>query len=126
MPKREAEFHLPDNPWHERSPGNDAQVLSVDEATGAFTRLSRLEPHTDTTSQGMQVHACWEEVYIVRGSILDLRLNQWFTAGMYAVRPPGMEHGPWRAGEDGALMFEIRYGISDDRERLPKTEYRHP
>jgi len=27
---------------------------------------------------------------------------------MYACRPPGMPHGPWRAPE-GCITFEIRY-----------------
>jgi anti-sigma factor ChrR (cupin superfamily) len=125
MPKPEYEFHISDNPWRLRSPGNDAQVLSVDEESGAFTRLSRLAPGTDTSPQGVQSHSCWEEVFIVQGSILDLQLGQWFHAGMYACRPPGMKHGPWRAGDDGCLMFEIRYALTDDAERLPPTEYDH-
>jgi len=46
----------------------------------------------------------------VDGDITDLRLGERFTAGMYACRPPGMEHGPWRS-DNGALMVEFRYGI---------------
>jgi hypothetical protein len=29
---------------------------------------------------------------------------------MYACRPPGMEHGPWRS-ESGVVMLEVRYGM---------------
>lgn len=126
MAKTEREFHTPGNPWVERSPGNDAQVLSVDEETGAFTRLSRLAPHTDTSPQGEQVHACWEEVYIVSGTIYDIGLGQWFEAGQYAVRPPGMRHGPWKAGPEGTVMLEWRYALTDDRERLPRDHYEAP
>ena len=56
----------------------------------------------------MLTHDVWEEVFIVEGSIHDLRLGQTFTKGMYACRPPGMEHGPWTS-PDGAITFETRY-----------------
>lgn len=75
---------------------------------GVATRLLRWEPGTDTTRAGAQVHAFWEEVYILEGSIRDLTLNQVFTRGMYACRPPGMRHGPW-VSPDGCLTFEVRY-----------------
>jgi hypothetical protein len=126
MAKIQREFAVPVNPWIERSPGNDAQVLSVDEETGDFTRLSRMAPGTDTIAQGQQTHACWEEVYIVSGTVLDLGLDEWFAAGMYAVRAPGMPHGPWRAGPEGVLMLEQRYGLTGDSERLPREHYEHP
>lgn len=126
MAKIQREFAVPTNPWVERSPGNDAQVLSVDEETGDFVRLSRLGPDVDTSPQGQQRHACWEEVYIVSGSVYDIGLDQWFHAGMYAVRAPGMPHGPWRSGPEGALMLEMRYGLTDDAERLPRDHYVAP
>ena len=47
---------------------------------------------------------------IIDGDLTDLRLEERFTAGMDACRPPGMEHGPWRS-EGGALMVEFRYGV---------------
>jgi hypothetical protein len=53
-------------------------------------------------------HDFWEEAWIVGGAIQDLRQGQIITRGMYACRPPGMPHGPFRS-EDGALIFEIRY-----------------
>jgi len=31
-----------------------------------------------------------------------------FSAGDYAIRPPGMRHGPWRTDE-GVTTFESRY-----------------
>jgi hypothetical protein len=46
-------------------------------------------------------------VYILEGSLTDLRLGETFTAGMYAYRHPGMEHGPWTSAE-GVLMLVIR------------------
>lgn len=84
------------------------RVLSFDPESGVASRILRFEPGTDTTPNGVQVHDFWEEVHILEGSIIDLRLNQKFAAGMYACRPPGMEHGPWRT-EEGCLTFEVRY-----------------
>ncbi len=75
---------------------------------GVATRILRFEPGTDTTPNGVQIHDFWEEVYILEGSITDLRLGETFTAGMYACRPPGMEHGPW-VSHEGCLTFEVRY-----------------
>jgi ChrR Cupin-like domain len=83
-------------------------ILATDPATGVASSLMRFAPGTDTTPNGVQIHDCWEEVYIVEGSITDLRLNETFTAGMYACRPPGMPHGPWRS-DDGCLTFQVRY-----------------
>jgi hypothetical protein len=39
---------------------------------------------------------------------VDIPLQQKFSAGMYACRPPGMKHGPWRS-EEGCITFEVRY-----------------
>lgn len=56
----------------------------------------------------MRVHDYGEEVYLLEGELTDLRLGETFTAGMYACRPPGMPHGPWRTAH-GVLMLEVRY-----------------
>ncbi|WP_053202487.1 cupin domain-containing protein [Jiangella muralis] len=92
------------------------RILAADAADGVATRILRFEPGTDTTPNGVQVHDFWEEVYIVEGSLTDLRLNQTFVAGSYACRPPGMPHGPWRS-DDGCLTFEVRYRTGPGRTR---------
>lgn len=84
------------------------RILAADTESGVATRLLRFEPGTDTSPNGEQVHDFWEEVYVLEGSLHDLRLGKTFTAGMYACRPPGMVHGPWRS-DDGCLTFEVRY-----------------
>jgi hypothetical protein len=89
-------------------PGLSEKILSHDPETGDYTRMLHFEPGTDTTPMGVQRHDFWEEVWIVAGSLHDLALDQTFTAGMYACRPPGMPHGPWRAPE-GCTTFEVRY-----------------
>ena len=84
------------------------KILASDPGAGVATRLLKWEPGADTTPSGTQVHPFWEEVYILEGSILDLPLNKTFTRGMYACRPPGMRHGPWKS-PNGCLTFEVRY-----------------
>jgi hypothetical protein len=87
----------------------EEMILSVDIQTGDYTRLLRFLPDADTSRNGTLTHEVWEEVWIISGTIEDLRLGESFGAGQYACRPPGMEHGPWKAGPDGAMTFEIRY-----------------
>jgi hypothetical protein len=84
------------------------RILSLDPDSGAASRILSFPPGTDTTPNGTLTHDFWEEVYIVDGAITDLRLDKTFTAGMYACRPPGMPHGPWRS-TDGCTTFEVRY-----------------
>lgn len=88
--------------------GLTERILAADGDSGVATRILSFAPGTDTTPNGVQCHDFWEEVYILDGSFTDLRLGQTFTAGMYACRPPGMEHGPWTSA-DGCRTFEVRY-----------------
>ena len=111
--KPELEFHIPDGQWRPAGgpvEGIDEMILSTDgEPDGPYTRLMRFAPGTDSSPNGVLTHHFWEEVYIVEGDLTDLRLDETFTAGMYACRPPGMPHGPWRS-ESGVLMVEFRTG----------------
>ena len=112
MPKPEHEFFPVTNVGFTSCEGKVAalteRILAADPDTGVVSRMLRFEPGTDTTPNGVLVHDFWEEVYILEGELTDLRLNETFTAGSYACRPPGMEHGPWRTGP-GCLTFEVRY-----------------
>ncbi|MGH3182886.1 MAG: cupin domain-containing protein [Streptosporangiaceae bacterium] len=112
MPKPEHEFFAAEKIDYTACAGDvpdlAERILAADPDRGVATRMLRFKPGTDTTPNGVQVHGFWEEVYILEGSITDLRLNQTFTAGMYACRPPGMPHGPWHS-DDGCLTFEVRY-----------------
>jgi len=111
MAKPELEFHRPGEAWVQASEevlGIWEQGLAEDAASGAYTGLQRYEPGVDTTPLGVQAHDYWEEVYILAGDLTDLSLDRTFTAGMYACRPPGMRHGPWRTVQ-GVTMLEIRY-----------------
>ena len=111
LSKPELEFQPPLNDWRpaaSQAAGVWERILSLDPVTGDCSRLVRWERGVDTSGDGALTHDFWEEVYIVSGDLTDLRLNQRFTAGMYACRPPGMVHGPWKS-DQGALMVEFRY-----------------
>lgn len=109
MSKPELEFFdVEQTPWEPvvGLSGLYKRVLSVDPETGSWTGMTRFNPGTDTTALGVQRHDYWEEVVILEGALHDLTLDQTFTKGMYACRPPGMGHGPWTTAE-GCLTFEV-------------------
>lgn len=84
------------------------RILAAEDGGDVATRMLHFEPGTDTTPNGILTHDFWEEVYILGGAIHDLTLDQTFSAGTYACRPPGMKHGPWTS-EQGCTTFEVRY-----------------
>jgi hypothetical protein len=111
--KQELEFQPAEQaPWTPvpgEAAGMSERILAAaDREAGVVTRMLRFEPGTDTTANGTLTHDFWEEVYMLVGDLTDLRLGETFTAGMYACRPPGMEHGPWKT-EQGCTTFEVRY-----------------
>src|SRR5687767_15033610 len=132
MPKAELEFFRPDHlPWTQvggsttggaGGPGVMEKVLSRDERTGDVTRLLRFEAGVET--RDTITHDFWEEVWIVDGSLVDLGKKQTFTAGMYACRPPGMVHGPYRVPAGGCVTFEIRYGKTNGARAAKGDEVR--
>jgi anti-sigma factor ChrR (cupin superfamily) len=118
VPKPEHEFFDPSAlPWRPVAgsvtggaggPGVSEKILARDPDSGDVTRLLRFEAGVETTET--ITHDFWEEVWIVAGTLIDLGKQQTFTAGMYACRPPGMAHGPYRVPAGGCVTFEIRYG----------------
>lgn len=86
---------------------------SLDEVNkrGSRTRLLRMEPGFMTTKPF--VHEYWEEVFLISG---DLTVGndasgeggENFKGATYAVRPPGVYHGPFKSN-GGALLLEIHY-----------------
>jgi hypothetical protein len=69
--------------------------------------MLRFDPGVETAET--IAHDFWEEVFILDGELIDLGKRQTFRAGMYACRPPGMVHGPYRT-PTGCTTLEIRYG----------------
>ncbi len=83
-------------------------TLSMDEATGEYTRLTRFLPGADTTSFGGKRHDYPEEVFIVSGRLYDQAFDLWLEAGHYASRPPGELHGPFKT-DIGCLVLELSF-----------------
>ena len=116
MAKPELEFFSPDGlPWEpvEGSPTGGAggrgvaqRILARDPDTGDVTHLLRFDAGVETSET--ITHDFWEEVWILKGELIDLGKGQTFRAGMYACRPPGMIHGPYRVPR-GCLTLELRY-----------------
>lgn len=107
--KEEREFFAADTVgWDpvDGQKGLSERILVGKGNAGDHTRMLRFAPGTVTGET--LTHDFWEEVWILEGAIRDLRLGEEFTAGMYACRPPGMEHGPWES-PNGCVTFEVRY-----------------
>ncbi len=85
----------------------------LDEARkrGNRTRLLRFEPGSYTTKPF--VHDYWEEVFLVSGDLIvgsdeSGRGGEKFEGYTYAVRPPGISHGPFKS-ERGCILLETHY-----------------
>ena len=112
MSRPEVEFihysKIKAEPIPNSTPGRTQRIISYNPETGDMVRVSEFAPGVDTTKEGVQSHDFWEEVYIIEGSVIDLTLNEEFSEGMTASRPPGMKHGPWKS-PNGCKMFEVVY-----------------
>lgn len=92
---------------------------SLDEIgqTGSRTRLLRFGAGFRTIKPF--VHEYWEEVFLLTGDITvggdaTGRGGQRFEGYTYAIRPPGVPHGPF-ASDRGALLLEVHYyGVEVD------------
>jgi hypothetical protein len=83
-------------------------TLSIDAATGEYTRLTRFHPGADTTPFGGKSHPYPEEVFIVSGRLYDHAFNKWLEPGDYASRPPGEIHGPFKT-DVGCIVLELSF-----------------
>jgi hypothetical protein len=83
-------------------------TLSIDSATGEYTRLTRFHPGADTTPFGAKSHTYPEEVFIVSGRLYDKAFDLWLQTGHYASRPPGEVHGPFRT-DVGCVVLELSF-----------------
>ena len=109
MSKPELEFLNVDNfEWVpiDNAPGTYERILSSDKNLGNYTRMLKFDVGAETHET--LTHEFWEEVYIIKGGLYDKAKKQLFTEGMYACRPPGMTHGPYKSSE-GCITIEMRY-----------------
>jgi len=86
--------------------GLTEKILSIDPETGDITRLLQFPKGYE--GNVVLCHPFWEEIYILEGYLVDVKVNQTYQKGCYACRPPGMIHGPFRAPE-ACITFEMRY-----------------
>jgi hypothetical protein len=114
------EFHTLDMGagWHTipgYPPGFAEKILagSLDEKNkrGNRTRMLRIEPGAYSTKPF--VHEYWEEVFLLSGDLVvgnDERGKggEQFRDYTYAVRPPGVHHGPF-ASRTGCVLLETHY-----------------
>ena len=120
------EFHQPPGEWHPAGLKNDGiweQILAQDPGSGDATLLQRHEAGAATPPETIS-HEYWEEVMILSGELTDLGLGRTFTAGMYACRPPGMKHGPYRSGPGCSMLVFIRYERKTPRNSQAKGQGR--
>lgn len=83
-------------------------TLSIDPATGEYTRLTRFLPGADTSASEGKNHPYPEEVFIVSGRLYDHAFGLWLEAGHYASRPPGELHGPFKT-DTGCVVLEVSF-----------------
>jgi hypothetical protein len=107
-----------DEGWHTPDgypAGIQQKILSggLDEAAGKGnrTRLLRFDPGVYTTKPF--VHTYWEEVFLVSGDLTvgndgNGQGGTKFEGYTYAVRPPGVFHGPFKS-EGGCLLLETHW-----------------
>lgn len=104
------EFHAakehPSATWETIDTGVTQLLLNQDPSTGRRTTLQRWEPGAVNVQSHPFVHGYVEEIYMAEGDLYDTVLKQRWTAGAYAYRKPGMEHGPFQS-EKGCLMFIV-------------------
>jgi len=92
-----------------------ASDLDETAKTGHRSRLLKIDPGSYTTRPF--VHDHWEEVFLFKGDLVvgnddSGAGGEQFAAPTYAVRPPGVLHGPFTS-KQGCLMFELHYYQAD-------------
>ncbi len=118
--KPQSDLHsIEDIPWTEiseitsgdKGPGITERILSHDPANRDYgTRLVKLAKGFRSTET--VTHPFWEEIFILKGTVIDKGNKITAKAGYYACRHPGMPHGPLYAPEE-VITFEVRYMPKD-------------
>lgn len=111
--------------WHTPPgypPGIRQKILASDldekNRKGSRSRLLRFDAGVFTMEPF--VHEFWEEVFLFAGDLTvgsdkDGNGGENFKPLTYAVRPPGIYHGPFKS-QNGCMLFEMHYfDISDKK-----------
>lgn len=100
-------------------------MLSIDEESGEYTKLTRFLPGADTAVFGGKTHLYPEEVFIVSGRLYDKAFEMWLEEGHYASRPPGELHGPFRT-DVGCVVLEISFPRRVGEPMSPNPSFHGP
>ncbi|KAJ5217824.1 uncharacterized protein N7469_011449 [Penicillium citrinum] len=84
-------------PWYSVAKGIWELCLNGEGENKAV--LQWWEPNTTTPNNPIT------HTFIEEGRLEDLSLEQSWGVGAYAYRLPDMKHGPYKASEEGCLMF---------------------
>jgi hypothetical protein len=103
------EFHNPFEvlEWKTLQEGVSEAILYVDEESGTYCRMVKLEPEAATGTEPL-CHEFDEIVYIVSGCLINQRLSEKYEAGFWAFFPKRVKHGPLMAPV-GAVVIETRH-----------------
>ncbi len=106
--KPESELHtIDDTAWIVKGKGIAEKIISQDTKNpDYYTRLVKLEK--GYKSEETVRHTFCEEVWMLKGVIVDDGKNVTAREGYYACRQPGMPHGPYHTEEE-TLILEVRY-----------------
>lgn len=85
--------------------GVEEKILCRDPETGSYTRLVKFKPGVEVLET--LEHDFYEEIYVIKGTIVNLVTNSIVTEGSYCFRHPHMKHGQFRT-PDVAILLEIR------------------
>ena len=86
------------------------KLLAVDSETGAYTRVVIFEP--GFKFDNALEHPFWEELLLLEGHMIDYGTHTLYTKGFYALRPPGVVHGPFGT-ELGCTLIETTWYDKD-------------
>ena len=113
--KLQSDLHsVEDIPWtpiaatasSAKGEGITEKILSIDpDNPDNCSRLVKLEKGVRTP---VVTHPFWEEVWILKGTLIDEGNKVIGKAGDYCCRHPGMSHGPFYVPEE-CITFEIHY-----------------
>lgn len=87
-------------------PGLREMLLSSDPETGTYSRIVYFEP--GFRFKNALRHPFWEELIVLDGHVFDQGTGKLYTKGCYALRPAGVEHGPFTT-DLGATVLEITW-----------------
>jgi hypothetical protein len=105
-------------PWKpvESSPGTYEKILCEDPESGGFTRLVLHQPdlhaciqdYHNPKSEVLVYEDMWAEILILKGTVIEPKLNKTYKRGYYGCFAPGTERGPYFF-PTGAIWLETVY-----------------